>query len=60
MRVAGVLPEQALMVGDAVTDRDAAESVGTLFYGVGDELKGGDFPWGADLTGLSDWIAARN
>lgn len=59
VRVANVLPEHALMVGDAVTDRDAAESVGTLFYGVGPELKGGDFPWGADLTGLSACIAAR-
>ncbi|WP_165177057.1 HAD family hydrolase [Desulfovibrio sp. ZJ369] len=59
VRVAGVLPDHVLMVGDAVTDRDAAESVGTLFYGVGAELKGGDFPWGADLAGLSAWIAAR-
>lgn len=59
VRVANVLPEHALMVGDAVTDRDAAESVGTLFYGVGPELKGGDFPWGADLTDLGTWIAAR-
>ena len=59
MRDAGVEAENALMVGDAVTDRDAAEHVGALFYGVGQELKGGPFPWGADLTGLNDWIRAR-
>lgn len=59
VRLAGVEPQAALMVGDAVTDRNAAEDVGTRFYGVGPELKGGDFPWGADLTGLNAWIAAR-
>jgi phosphoglycolate phosphatase-like HAD superfamily hydrolase len=59
VRSAGVEAENALMVGDAVTDRDAAEQVGTLFYGVGQELKGGPFPWGEDLTGLNDWIRAR-
>ncbi len=59
VRDAGVDAENVLMVGDAVTDRDAAEHVGTLFYGVGQELKGGPFPWGADLTGLNDWIRAR-
>ena len=52
-------PADVLMVGDAPTDRDAAETVGTLFYGVGPELKGGSFPWGEDLTGLNVWIAAR-
>ena len=52
-------PADVLMVGDAPTDRDAAETVGTQFYGVGPELKGGSFPWGDDLTGLNAWIAAR-
>ena len=52
-----VLPDEVLMVGDASTDRNAAEEVGTLFYGTGPELKGGDFPWGPDLTGLDAWIA---
>lgn len=56
---AGVEPEAALMVGDAVTDRDAAESVGTRFYGVGAELRGGPFPWGEDLRGLNSWIEAH-
>ena len=53
---AGVAAEAALLVGDAVTDRDAAEQVGTHFYGVGPELKGGPFPWGPDLRGLNAWI----
>lgn len=63
LKRAGVAPEDALMVGDATTDRDAARSVGTLFYGVGDSLKAegerGDFAWGPDLTGLSSFIGAR-
>ena len=54
---AGLDPADVLMVGDAVTDRNAAEEVGTLFYGIGAELRGGSFPWGMDATGLSAWIA---
>ena len=51
-------PADVLMVGDASTDRDAAEKVGTLFYGCGPELKNdGLFPWGMTLTGLNAWIA---
>jgi len=53
---AGVEPADAVMVGDSVTDLDAAETVGTLFYGRGEELKGGRFPWGEDLTGLNQWL----
>ena len=55
-------PENVLMVGDAPTDRDAAEEVGTLFYGVGPDIKpvsDAAYPWAEDLTGLNDWIAAR-
>ena len=58
IRLAGVEPASAVMVGDSVTDLDAAESVGTLFYGRGSELRGGNFPWGEDLTGLNDWLAS--
>jgi phosphoglycolate phosphatase-like HAD superfamily hydrolase len=53
---AGVEPATAVMVGDSVTDLDAAEAVGTLFYGRGGELAGGAFPWAEDLTGLNEWL----
>jgi phosphoglycolate phosphatase-like HAD superfamily hydrolase len=55
----GVAAEETLMVGDATTDRDAAEEVGTRFYGIGDLLRGGDFPWGSDLRDLDGWIRER-
>ena len=58
IRLAGVDPASAVMVGDSVTDLDAAEAVGTLFYGRGGELRGGSFPWGEDLTGLNAWLEA--
>lgn len=50
-------PEKTLMVGDAPTDMQAAEAVGTHFYGRGDEVRGCFGGWGADLTGLNAWIA---
>ena len=53
---AGVVPATAVMVGDSVTDLDAAEAVGALFYGRGGELKGYGCPWGEDLTGLNEWL----
>lgn len=53
----GLDPADVLMVGDSVVDRDAAEVVGTQFYGRGPELKcDRAFPWAEDLTGLSKWI----
>jgi len=58
IRLAGVDPASAVMVGDSVTDLDAAEAVGTRFYGRGAELRGGDFPWGEDLAGLNAWLEA--
>lgn len=57
--ISGLPPEDILMVGDATTDRDAAEYAETQFYGVGDMLKGGNFPWGQDLTALNDWILSH-
>ena len=53
----GLPPETVLMIGDASTDRDAAGYAGTSFYGVGGQLKGGNFPWGQDLTALNDWVS---
>ena len=51
--------DEVLMVGDATTDRDAAEYADTLFYGIGDLLKGDVFPWGENLLGLNAWIEAH-
>lgn len=55
-KLARVLPEETLMVGDATTDRDAALQNGTLFYATGPDLKGEIYPWSADLRPLNDWI----
>lgn len=54
--LARVLPEEALMIGDATTDRDAALANGTLFYAVGPELKGEIYPWSENLLPLNAWI----
>ncbi len=56
LRETGVDPAEAVMVGDASTDREAAEMNGTLFYGRGKTFEGSPYPWGEDLTGLNDWI----
>ena len=53
---ASVLPEETLMVGDASTDRDAAQDNDCQFYGVGPELKGSLFPWSMNLLPLNSWI----
>ncbi|MBO4369290.1 MAG: HAD family hydrolase [Desulfovibrio sp.] len=52
----GLSPKETLMVGDATTDRAAAEHAGTHFYAVGELLKGCGYPWGPDLTGLADYV----
>ena len=49
-------PAEVLMVGDARTDLEAAESNGTLFYGRGKYFDGKGCPWGPDLTGLPAYI----
>ena len=54
-----ILPDEALMVGDASTDMRAAEAVGTQFYACGPDLRSDSLPWGPDLRGLNAWIAAR-
>lgn len=51
-----LMPQEVLMIGDSVTDEMAARHAGTLFYGIGPELKGGNFPWSEDLAPLNDWI----
>lgn len=49
-------PAEVVMIGDANTDQDAAETVGTQFYGVGPELRGGKYPWSQTLEPLNAWI----
>lgn len=51
-----IAPEATLMVGDASTDREAAEYVGTLFYARGKTLAGGKYPYGDDLFGLLEYL----
>lgn len=53
---ADLLPREFVMVGDSVTDEDAAREAGTLFYGIGAGLKGGPFPWSSDLSQFSHWL----
>ncbi|MDE5832503.1 MAG: HAD hydrolase-like protein [Desulfovibrio sp.] len=52
-------PADIAMVGDSTTDLDAAEYVGTLFYGVGNGLKGGAFPWSETLENFNAWVEAN-
>lgn len=52
-------PDEILMVGDASTDLEAAARVGTLFYGVGPTLAGGDYPWSENLLPLNAWLEKR-
>lgn len=54
-----LLPDEALMIGDSVTDEDAAKEAGSQFYGIGAELKGGKFPWSENLLALNAWIEAN-
>lgn len=52
-------PVDVVMVGDASTDREAAEHNDTQFYGVGPDLKGGNFPWSENLVPFNDWLKTR-
>ena len=56
VRDARVDPADVVMVGDSGTDRDAAEEVGTLFYGRGETFASTKWPWGADLQGLNAYL----
>lgn len=59
VREAGVLPAEALMVGDSSTDLEAARAVGTQFYGVGRKMLSFVPEGGMDLRGLSRWLEER-
>lgn len=54
-----LIASETLMIGDSITDRDAAEYNNAQFYGIGPELKGGPFPWSMDLVPLNAWIASH-
>ncbi len=56
---AQVDPAEVVMVGDSSTDLDAAEAVGTLFYGRGKQYAGTAWPWGHDLTELDTWLQGQ-
>lgn len=58
--IAHVPSLNALMVGDARTDMEAAKKSGTLFYGIGEDLKPllkDSGLWSKDLVPLNAWIA---
>lgn len=48
---------QVLMVGDAVTDLEAAQYCNTLFFGRGEKFSGYNVPWSEDLTGLVGYLS---
>ncbi|GAB7021536.1 HAD family hydrolase [Salidesulfovibrio brasiliensis] len=54
----GAGPGETLMVGDSSTDLEAAQAVGTLFYGRGRFPE--PLPWGEDLSGLCDFIRQQD
>ncbi len=49
-------PADAVMVGDAFADMEAATFAGTRFYGRGSRFAGSPWPWHDDMTRLNDWL----
>lgn len=56
IRDARVSPKETLMVGDSSTDLEAAESVGSLFYGCGNGFSASKWSWSKNLNGLKPYI----
>ena len=54
-----VHPASVLMVGDSQADYQAARSVGTDFYGRGEQFKASGYPWGKDLRELVIYLAHK-
>lgn len=52
-----LVPSTVLMVGDSLTDLQAARDCKTQFYGRGKKFESENVAWGPDLTGLTRWIA---
>lgn len=53
-------PTEAVMIGDAGTDMQAAEIVGTRFYGRGKDFARSGYAWGNDLTDFNKWLDIQN
>lgn len=56
----GIPAQNTLMIGDAQTDLDAANIVGTQFYGIGEYFEGMDVMSAADLHELDTLILNKN
>ncbi len=56
VRKSGIAPENTLMVGDAQTDLDAANYVGTQFYGIGRYFEKTEFPHSKTLTNFDTFL----
>ena len=54
-----VHPASVLMVGDSQADYQAARSVGTDFYGRGEQFKSSGYAWGRDLRGLVVYLSHK-
>ena len=52
-------PARVLMVGDSQADYQAAKSVGTDFYGRGEQFKSSGYAWGRDLRGLVVYLSHK-
>ncbi len=49
-------PADAIMIGDSFVDLQAAEAVGTHFYGRGECFAATTYPWHEDLTVFTAWL----
>ena len=60
VRRAGVAPDAVVMIGDSLTDLEAAHATGTLFYGRGERFATENVPWHTDLTRFNAWLEAQS
>ena len=52
----GVAPIETLMVGDSMTDLEAAQFCGAKFFGIGAEFVETPWPFGQDCTAFAQWV----
>lgn len=60
VKKSGIASINTLMVGDAQTDLDVANSVATQFYGIGEYFKEMDVKYANDLNGLLKFVKSNN